>query len=81
MADSKPADPAEDWVDPIVVERFVGERDKPGRDLTPAEKHAVVTLIVARGGGASDVAKRLGVSGTTARKMIKYIGQGVPIHA
>lgn len=62
-------EPPDDWLDPVVVERFLAERE-PGRPLTTAERDAVVGHLVDHGSGPTHIAKRLNISHSTANYLI-----------
>lgn len=61
--------PEDGIVDDIAVERAIAGEQIP---LTHRERTAVAAYITAHGGGPGEIAKRLGVSGTTAKSLYEH---------
>ncbi len=60
--------PEDGIIDPVAIE-IAATGARPVQ-LTPAERRLAAARILARGGGASLIAKRLHVSGSTARRFV-----------
>ncbi|MER7014532.1 WhiB family transcriptional regulator [Saccharopolyspora sp. NPDC000359] len=63
-------EPSDEWVDDVTVERAVNGH-AVGRKLTAAERAAVARELADRGYGSTHIADALGVSGTTATRLLK----------
>lgn len=68
---------ADDWVDPIAVERTLVGRDAVGRSLTRAERLAVAGRIRRDGGGAGQVARALSCNWAAARALLNAVDGGL----
>jgi hypothetical protein len=63
------ADPDDQLVDEVVVERLI-HGDMPPSQATTAERHAAARALAARGASINRIASRAGVSGTTAHRLL-----------